>query len=96
MSRPGKSIDIIRMLDDGVETHEVARELGCSESYVRSVRHQFRYSRVNPDYKRHRQQREERMSPVTPNNYERALRLRRAGFSAFEIAQVIPSVVELA
>jgi hypothetical protein len=96
VSKPGKGIDIIRMLDEGFEPYEVAETLGCSQSYVRSVKFRFRHQAANPGYNRQRVQREEKMAPVAPNNLERATRLRRAGFSAFEIAQVIPSVVELA
>lgn len=96
MSRPGKGIDILRMLDEGFEPYEIAETLGCTQSYARSVKFQFRHQTVNPGFSRHRKQREEGMAPVRPNNRERAARLRAAGFSPFEIAQVIPSVVELA
>lgn len=77
------------MLDSGMTQANIAAACGCSESYVRAIKSGWRgfgirtrdYSFKEPEGHR---------NPIIPNNVERAIRLRRAGFSPWEIGQMIP------
>lgn len=99
MNRRGLAAEIVPLLEQKLTTDEIVARLGCAKSYVRAVKSRHCTSEIDDlmDYEdqasgRVRHRADANARPLQGNQLERAERLHKAGFSAWEIAQAIPEV----
>lgn len=90
-----KAQQIEQLLCEGKTRQQVGIELRTSQSYIRAVisRAKDRGPRELGEHRLYATARENsmKMNPVVPPHWEKALAMKRAGFSAWEIQNALPS-----
>lgn len=95
MRRQSLAQEIVRLVEEKLTTDEIATRLRCSQTYVRAVKSRMRTGEIDVllEYEDRSRRREERFDPVSAGHRDRAARLFRAGFSPWEIRQLLPDAV---